>query len=54
LGFFKVNRSSCNKNITRDIEPPEKLKYVVDENGKGYWVKPKPPMPIDYEEDIYY
>lgn len=54
MAFFKVNRSSCDNKITRDIPEPEKPRYVVGEDGKGYWIRPKPPMAIDYDEDIDY
>tara|TARA_R110000744_G_scaffold170264_1_gene288384 strand:+ start:3391 stop:3528 length:138 start_codon:yes stop_codon:yes gene_type:complete len=44
----------CDSRFNKSVSSPEKLRYVVDENGKGYWIKPKPPMPTDYEEDIDY
>jgi len=37
-----------------DITEPEKPRYVIGENGKGYWIRPKPPMAIDFDEDIDY
>lgn len=54
MAFFKVNRSSCNTDISRDIPEPVKPRYVIGENGKGYWIRPEPPMAIDFDEDIDY
>lgn len=51
MAFFKVNRTLSEIEDLEARSAPE-LRYVIDENGKGYWVKPKPPMTIDYDEDI--
>lgn len=54
MSFFKVNRSVDNPDISRPVERPEKVKYIIDKDGKGHWIKPKPPMANDYDEDIIY
>ena len=48
MSFFKSGR----KLVDEDIPKPEKLRYVIDKDGKGRWIRPNPPMPIDYDEDI--
>lgn len=54
MSFFKLDHSSVNNDISRPIPEPEKLRYVIDSDGKGRWIRPEPPMPIDYDEDIDY
>ena len=54
MSFFKVNRSLSDKDTLYSKTVVKKLRYVVGKDGKGYWLKPDPPMPTDYEEDIYY
>ena len=52
MAFYKVDRTFSEiKELEAKSAP--KLRYVI-ENGKGKWIKPKPPMPIDYDEDIPY
>jgi hypothetical protein len=60
MSFFKVSRSLCDNSFFKAIPEPEKLRYVIGDDGIGYWIKPKPTMPVfdrlpyDYCEDVIY
>ena len=50
MAFFKADHTFSEiKELEAKSAP--KLRYVI-ENGKGRWIRPKPPMPIDYCDDI--
>jgi hypothetical protein len=60
LTFFKSS-STLLSSESLDVEDvPEKLRYVIGDDGIGYWIKPKPTMPVfdrlpyDYCEDVIY
>lgn len=52
MAFFKANPSLTKE--PKFEEYSDKLRYVIDEDGKGRWIKPIPPLSTDYCEDIDY
>lgn len=53
MAFYKVDRTFSEiKELEAKSAP--KLRYVIGKDKKGYWIRPKPPMPIDYCDDIPY
>ncbi len=53
MGFFKVNHQITNLEPESE-EYSDRLRYVVDDEGKGRWIRPLPAYATDYDEDIDY
>lgn len=54
MSFFKKDVKIVSEDSSCDVDKPEKLKYVIREDGKGYWVRLNKPLSTDYDEDVYY
>jgi len=56
MSFFKVDTLlvSDHTDETNSVPKTPKLRYVIDEDGKGHWVKPICLYPTDYDEFIDY
>ena len=56
MSFFKADRSLSDDDIIKAIKSSNKLRYVVDKNGKGHWIRPVPKpidrYAIDYCKDV--
>lgn len=54
MSFFKADKKFTDESIPEQGYGITKPRYVIDKEGKGRWIKPIPPMPTDYDEDVIY
>lgn len=57
MRFFKSFKITEDENVPEQGYNSSKLRYVINKDGVGRWIrpiKPLPPMSIDFEEDVIY
>ena len=54
MAFFKADPSLVVEDTPEPFPKFTKLRYVIDDNGKGFWVRPVELYSTDYDEDIDY
>jgi len=54
--LFKVDKTFTGKSIPDKGYNPNKVRYVVNKDGKGRWIRPPQVkrLPYDYDEDVIY
>ena len=54
MSFFKADVEFKEYESTDKESNPYRLRYIIDNDGKGMWIEPIPPLSTDYDEDIDY
>ena len=53
MSFFKTDKSFIDKDTSDQEDNPVKLRYVVEKDGNGYWLRPESLLlATDYDEDV--
>ena len=52
MSFFKADKKSAAVGKPDYIITVRKLKYVVGQDGKGYWLKPTLPFDNNYDKEL--
>ena len=56
MAFFKSDTSLCNEDDSDSKTASKKLRYVINKDGTGRWIRPVKAeslgLSVDYDEDV--